>query len=162
MISNLTTFLTKSDLQSGREIDYRKLAPYFILTYLSFTNNNQDVARQFNWFIHKIKEKYIQDALYLNVVKSSNRFHWNGSYIRKNKEIEIPDLKAKAKKYFNWSEKEWKENSPLILNERFFYCDFFNVENADRKVLGLKPIKVDKINKPTVKPKIESNLEAWL
>ena len=140
----------------------KNISLYFIINYLSYTNNNNIVARKFNAFLYKIKEKHIKDALYLSVVKSSGKFYWNRSYVKKIKEIDIPDLKAKAKKYFNWSEKEWKENQLLILNEKIFYCDFFNVENKERKVLGLKPIKANRINKPTPKPKIESNLEAWL
>ena len=161
MITNLTTFLTSTDLKVGRDIDYRKLSTHFLLNYLSFTKNNQEMARKFNGFLYKVKEKPLQDALYLNATKS-NSFYWNRGYIRKAKQIDIPDLKAKAKKYFNWSEKEWKENQFLILNEKIFYCDFFNVENKERKVLGLKPIKANRINKPTPKPKTESNLEAWL
>lgn len=160
MFEELEILMTSNDLKEGRKIHTPNISRSFIINYLSYTSRNKGVAKEFNRFPYSVREKYIKDGLFLNVVKDK-AFFWENTYQKKPVELDIPDFKSKVKKHYKWSEKEWRKNISVVLQQKVLLCELLNVENKDRRVLGVKEVIVEKIAKPS-KEKKKGGLEAWM
>jgi len=144
-----------------RWIDQKVLSPYFVVLYLS--SSHTELASGLNRFLFKINEKLLRKIIWA-VVPVTQRFHWDRNYIRKPKNLSVEGFDEKVKKHFNWSTKEYNANKEIVMTWKGYYCNLLNVENKDRKQLGVKPMdKATKIKKPEKeKPKIVNNLEGWM
>ena len=130
-----------------KEVDSR-----FIIHLLSFNSNEEIVSctRLSNKYIYKIRESLLRKLLWLDLPKFDKNNVFKG-YIKKVKEVEEPEVfKAKAKKYWKWSEKEWRLNSPILfadMDKLKYYAAKFGLEDKEIKKLGIVekvPMGLDK------------------
>lgn len=140
-------------------VDKVYLSEDFLLDYISQDLGYDKYMQKLNILAHKIPKKRWIRILTLIMGVKNKRFFWNNTFINFSvKKKEKEEFKEKIKKYFNWSEREYKENEIVLKNNIEEWADFLGIENEERKRLGLKRIN---INLDGFKDKRQKNLERW-
>ena len=148
--------LTTRDKSAYKKIVALKvISPSFFVNYISYEDRN--AANILNRYLYKVKENLFWYLAFC-VVPRKLTFGWNKAYIKKPKNSEIEEFKVKVKKYFNWTEKEWRVNRKLILMRKSYYIDLLGFDNTVRKKMGAEKIIIPKVK--YIEKQVK-NLEEW-